>query len=153
MKMKKDVFISIKGIQRVDGEEEIVELLTEGNLYKRNNSLYLSYDETEATGYEGSRTTLKLEDETRVTMRRRGAGTSQLIIEKGRRHQCCYGTDYGDLLIGVLGNQITSTLTEEGGSLQFKYSLDINTSLASENEVYIDVRACPPAHPQASAAN
>ena len=58
-------------------------------------------------------------------------------MEKGRRHQCVYDTGYGEMMIGVLGNQISSTLTDKGGNIQFKYSLDINTSLASENEVYI----------------
>lgn len=138
--MKKEVIISIKGIQRVEGQEEITELMTVGNLYRKRDSYYLSYDETEATGYEGSRTTLKLDDETRVTLLRTQPYRSQLIVEKGRRHQCCYGSEFGDLLIGVLGASISSTLTESGGDVRFTYSLDINTELASENEVYINVK-------------
>ena len=38
------------------------------------------------------------------------------------------------------GDYIHSTLTEEGGELGFGYSLDVNTSLASENTVTITVR-------------
>ncbi|MCI8624310.1 MAG: DUF1934 domain-containing protein [Provencibacterium sp.] len=138
--MKKQVFISIRGIQRVEGQEETVELMTVGNLYRKKNDYYLTYEETEATGFDGSKTTLRLEEETRVTMQRSGPYRSQLIVEKGRRHQCCYETGYGEMLIGVSGGDISSTLTDEGGNLHFKYSLDVNTSLASENEVYINVR-------------
>ncbi|TCL43037.1 MULTISPECIES: DUF1934 domain-containing protein [Oscillospiraceae] len=140
--MKKDVLISIKGVQRVEGQEEVIELMTVGNLYKKKDSYYLSYEETEATGFGGSKTTLRLEQDGRVTMLRSGAYRSHLIVEKGRRHQCVYDTGYGEMMIGVLGNQISSTLTDKGGNIQFKYSLDINTSLASENEVYIDVKEC-----------
>ena len=139
--MKKDVLISIRGVQRVEGQEETIELMTVGNLYKKKDFYYLSYDETEATGFEGARTTLKLEND-RVTMLRSGPYRSQLIVERGRRHQCYYGTEHGEMLIGVSGGSISSTLGDNGGNLRFNYSLDINTSLASENEVYIDVREC-----------
>lgn len=140
--MKKNVFISIRGVQRVDNHEETIELMTEGDLSLRNDSYYISYNESEATGFFGSRTTLQVDPDNLVTMKRTGADRSQLIIESGRRHQCHYETGCGSLLIGVLGNDISSTLTERGGKLSFKYSLDINTSLASENEVYVDVREC-----------
>lgn len=139
--MKRDVIINIKGIQRAEGQEETVELYTMGNLCKKKDGYYLCYDETQATGFEGSHTTLLLDTDSRVTMRRSDPFRSQIIVEMGRRHQCHYETGYGEMFIGVLGNHVSSTLTEEGGNLQFKYSLDINTSLAMENEVYIDVRA------------
>ena len=71
--MKKDVLISIKGVQRVEGQEEVIELMTVGNLYKKKDSYYLSYEETEATGFGGSKTTLRLEQDGRVTMLRSGA--------------------------------------------------------------------------------
>lgn len=46
------------------------------------------------------------------------------------------------MLIGVSGDRIVSRLTDQGGDLEFKYSLDINTSLASENEVFIKIKEC-----------
>lgn len=140
--MKRNVFITLKGVQRVDDQEETIELYTVGDLCRRKDGYYLSYEESEATGFSGSRTTLHLAGDNLLTMRRSGKAHTQLIIEKGRRHQCHYETGYGDMLIGVLGNHISSTLTERGGKLDFKYSLDVNTSLASENEIYIDVKEC-----------
>ena len=113
--MKKDAMISIKGIQRVDGEQEVVELLTCGRFYRRNNSYWLSYQESEATGFEGHRT------------------------EGGCRHQCFYDTGYGALTVGINGRQIRSTLTDDGGELDFSYAMDINTALASEHQVIIKV--------------
>jgi len=140
--LKKDVLISIKGVQVVDGESDSVELFTTGSYYKKGGHYYISYQESEATGFEGTRTTLKVEDENKVTMLRSGKNPSQLIVEKGRRNQCHYGTDVGSMLIGVSGDRIVSRLTDQGGDLEFKYSLDINTSLASENEVFIKIKEC-----------
>ena len=130
--------ISIKGIQRVDGEQEVVELLTRGRFYRRNNSYWLSYQESEATGFEGHRTTLHVEPN-RVTMQRSGPASTQLIVEGGCRHQCFYDTGYGALTVGINGRQIRSTLTDDGGELDFSYAMDINTALASEHQVIIKV--------------
>lgn len=137
--VKKDVLIKIRGVYIVDGSRDVVELMTMGRFYRKNGNYYISYDESEATGFKDTKTTLKVERDDRVTMLRSGAARSQLIIERGVRHQCLYGTGAGDLTIGVSGDEIISNLTEDGGELEFKYSLDINTSLTSENEVYISV--------------
>ena len=139
--MKKDVLISIRGTQNVDGEKDVVELLTMGRFYKRKGIYYITYNESEATGFEGSKTMVKV-DERVVTMRRFGDTQSQLVVEKGVRHQCHYDMGVGSLTVGVSGDQIVSTLGEHGGELLFRYSLDVNTSLTSENEVYINIREC-----------
>lgn len=138
--MMKDVLISIKGVYIDEDDRDVVELFTIGQYYSRNGNYYISYDETEATGFEGSRTTLKVENEDKVTMLRSGAASSQLIVERGVRHQCHYDVGFGDMMIGVLGSRIKSSLTDAGGNLEFKYSLDINSLLASQNEMYIHVR-------------
>lgn len=140
--MKKDVIIQITGVQTVDGEKDSIELYTVGRFYRRDGNYYITYQESEATGFEGTRTTVKVERDHKVTMLRSGAASSQLIIEKGKRHQCCYGTGYGEMLIGISGEQIVSRLSDEGGDLQFRYAIDVNSALASENEVFINVKEC-----------
>lgn len=139
--MKKEVLIKINGIQKVEEETDNIELLTTGTYYKKGENYYITYTESETTGFNGAKTTLKLEDGNRVTMLRSKPHKSHLIIERGRRHQCLYGSLYGDMMIGVSGGDITSTLDENGGNLSFCYSLDINTVLASENEVKISIRS------------
>ena len=140
--MKKDVYISIRGIQAIDGDRDVTELFTQGRFYRRNNSYYITYDESEATGYEGSKTTLKVEGNRKVTLTRSGAVRSHLIVEAGERNIGHYGTAGGELIIGVNTRLIRSSLTDAGGDLRFSYSLDVNSSLVSENEVYVNVKEC-----------
>ena len=83
---------------------------------------------------------LRVEDAGRVTLSRTGAAKSQLIIERGVRHQCHYDTGYGSMMIGVSGDRVVSDLDDHGGNLEFSYSLDVNTLLASENSVFVNVR-------------
>lgn len=138
--MKKDVLISIRGVYTSEDDHDVVELFTTGQYYKKNGCYYISYEESEATGFEGSRTTLKVDRDRQITLERSGASRAQLIVERGVRHQCHYDVGYGDLMIGVLGNRIKSTLSDEGGNLEFKYSLDVNTMYESVNEMYIHIK-------------
>ena len=87
-------------------------------------------------------TTLTVMDENMVTMSRSGTANTQLIVQNGVRHQCYYDIGYGDMIIGVNGQSIRSSLGERGGDLKFAYSLDVNSMLASENEMIINVKEC-----------
>lgn len=139
--MKKEVLIKIKGTQIIDDESDSVEIFTVGNFYKRNGNYYISYEESEE-GQNGVRTTLKVENNDKVTMMRSGSNKSQLIIENGIRHLCHYETGFGDMMIGISGSNILSRLHDNGGDVIFKYSMDINSLLASENEVYVNIEEC-----------
>lgn len=137
--MMKDVWICIKGVSDVDGDRDEIELFTTGQYYKEDNEYYICYDETEATGFEGSRTTLRVGGG-RVTMQRDGSANAQLVVEQGVRHQCHYDAGYGDMMIGVSGVRIHSDLSDSGGELAFHYSLDVNSLHASDNEMYVNVK-------------
>lgn len=138
--MKKDVLITIQGTQRVGKDKDSIEMMTTGRFYRKNNLYYISYEETEATGYDGCRTTLKIGPHDKVTMTRFGPSRSQLIVEQGVRHQCQYDTGYGAMTIGVMGNQFESTLNDRGGKLFFGYTLDIEATVATENTIEITVK-------------
>lgn len=143
--MKKDVMLTIRGTQCIDGNEETVELLTCGQLIRRSNSYWITYDESETTGFAGFKTTLKVE-KNRVTMRRRSVQSStNLVIEGGVRHQCAYDTGYGLLNIGISGRSINSRLTDDGGRVEFAYSMDVDAALQAEQRVVIEVRDDPAA--------
>lgn len=139
--MKKDVLISIKGVYNFEDEEQdIVELFTTGQYYKKDGDYYICYDESEATGFDGSKTVLRVEQERQVTMERTGNANTQLIVQNGVRHQCHYDMGFGDMMIGIRGSLIQSTLNDHGGDLRFRYSMDVNSLIASENELIVNVK-------------
>lgn len=140
--MKKDVVISIRGISEIDNERDDIEMTTLGNFQYRNGKYYLSYRESDMTGMEGTVTTLEVDGQRQVIMNRRGTSRSQLIIENGKRHICQYGLEYGGVTLGVSSQKIRNDLSINGGRLTFKYTLDINSELASTNEVHIKVEEC-----------
>ncbi|MDE5964950.1 MAG: DUF1934 domain-containing protein, partial [Eubacterium sp.] len=62
------------------------------------------------------------------------------IIEKSRRNMCRYGTEYGDILMGISGHTIDTEFDGENGEFTFGYDIDINGTLASKNEVKMSFR-------------
>lgn len=139
---KKDVIISLKGTQ-TDGsaDKEIIELVTAGSYYKKGNNYYVTYDETELTGMEGTTTTLKIEGE-KITMLRFGENNTQLIFEKGQRHLCCYETQYGAFTIGVHSNAVNVNVTDSGGEISAEYNIEIDNTSAGKNDFYMQIREC-----------
>ena len=139
--LKEDYIIRIKSRieQRLDEpaaeeeKEEFVELMTRGSLVLKGGSYYVTYRETETTGYEGCTTTLKIAaDGSRVAMLRFGKGGgagTQLLIEKGR-----------SMTLGVTADEIDCQLTEKGGTARFAYLLDADSAeLVSRNRLEVTV--------------
>ena len=140
----KKVTITLKSISDSGhGAPDIMELITEGTFkpIKLGNAdgWEISYEDSEATGFAGSTTTVTCIGDELASMRRSGSADSHLVIEKDRRHHCHYGTEYGDMLLGISASRIINRLSEEGGVLYFKYTIDINSAFFSENELYFEV--------------
>lgn len=148
--MEEKYLITIKGTLEQGGERETVELMTRGALAHKGGAYYIVYRETEATGYDGCTTTVRVTDDARlVTMTRFGKMPSQLVIEKGTRHLCHYETGFGALSLGVAADVIENGLGETGGRLQFSYTLDSGAeNFISRNLVDIAVDPLPEHAPQ-----
>ena len=136
--MKQDVEIIIRSAQVMDGESDEMELSTLGRFYEKDGLFYLSYDETEVTGFEGHNTVLKLGPERRVTMNRYGKARSQLVIEPDECNTCNYNTEFGSMSIDVRGRQHELSMDDNGGRLFLAYNLDLGGGIGSYNEIEIN---------------
>ena len=80
--MQENFLITIKGTMEQRGDSDTVELMTRGSLVHKEGAYYIVYKETEATGYEGCTTTVKVaEDARKVSMLRYGKVPSQLLLQ------------------------------------------------------------------------
>lgn len=140
--MNEDFLIRIDGRMEQGDETDQVELMTLGGFVRRGGSFFITYKETETTGYKGCTTTVKAsEDGNKVSMLRFGPAASQLVIEKGVRHLCHYETGHGSLTLGVAADEIDNQLSDEGGTLTFSYTLDSDQDVVlSRNLVTITVK-------------
>ncbi|MDR2532828.1 MAG: DUF1934 domain-containing protein [Oscillospiraceae bacterium] len=140
--MEKNVCIDIKSTQFAEDERDVTELFTYGRLKRgrERNKYKIIYEESEATGFGGNTVTLDIAGNDMVTLYRSGDALSNLVIEKGKKHHCHYGTPFGDFMVGVTADEIRSELSDKGGNLYLKYTIDINSSYMSETEMHINIK-------------
>lgn len=134
----RDVKITIKSTQIYDKERETTELITLGTYNVENGVYTISYNDSEATGFEGCVTTLTVDGE-KVSMERTGKTSSGLIIERGKKHHCVYGTLFGDLMVGVNTKKVLYDLNENGGEMFLSYTIDVNSAYMSDNKMFIKI--------------
>ena len=74
--------LSIRGNQvNPDGEDNRIELITEGRLYKKGNAYYIEYEESAISGLEGTKTLIMVEDR-RISLERTGAPNPDLFLKR-----------------------------------------------------------------------
>ena len=117
--MKKDVLVSISGLQFEIDKEETVEVISVGEYYI-------------------TRCTLKISDK-QVSIQKKGANNVHMIFEVNRKNVTYYSTPFGDLQIGINTTSIKVTEEEEQILANIKYELDINYSHVSDCEIQIKI--------------
>ena len=137
--MEKNCIISLLSIQTEDDERTESELVTEAYVECTEDKSTIVYEDTEATGFEGSVTTVRIVDGKDATITRTGSSNSLLTFEKGKKHYCHYGTPFGMFQMGVHTHAIEDTLLENG-RLYMKYTVDINNARLSDNEITITIK-------------
>lgn len=137
--MKKAIIkITDRHIQ--DGEEYVCELTTSGEFEVTESGCKVIYSETDEE-LANCLTSLDVEGSAKISMTRTGKYNTEMIIEKDRRHTCFYATPYGELMMGIYAKSISNDISENGGTLNFSYTIDFNNAPASENELTVAVKA------------
>lgn len=137
----KNIMLKIVGKQmNKGGEEEVIELITEGKYYKKGNTTYLVYQETELSGIDGCVTTLKITDDL-IKMKRFGAASSEIQFEKGKRFNTHYNTPYGNVQMEVVTKKIENTLNTQDvtGFLNIEYNISLQGLLEGRNKINIEI--------------
>ncbi|QEK13270.1 DUF1934 domain-containing protein [Crassaminicella thermophila] len=136
----KKVMLKIEGMQKnMDGEENTIELFTEGKLYEKGDYIYLIYEETEVSGMEGCTTTVKLSKD-KISMKRFGALKSEIIFEKGKRFNTNYHTPYGTFNMEVLTKEIEYSITDaKKGDIRIEYFVNLQGMAESTNKLNIKI--------------
>lgn len=133
------VMLHIRGTQNYqDQEPEIIELTTEGTLERQKEVWVLSYEESDLTGLAGVTTAFRVGPRG-VVLKRTGAIENQMIFMEGRKHESLYRLDFGALMLTVKATKVESSLSEQGGSVDIHYNIEIEDTAAGDVEYHIEV--------------
>ena len=135
----KKVTISIKGSQTSSGsEEDAFELMTDGEYSRENGISTFSYVESQLTGFDGLLTTFNVEPD-RVVLRRGDGSDTDMIFSEDQKHHFLYETPFGAITMGIDTHSITKNLYEDGGHLEIRYDIEVDSVSVSSNLFQIDI--------------
>jgi len=135
----KKVMISIIGKQAAEGDEDSIELVTEGEYEYTPDRSTLIYQESQLTGMEGTTTTFNIEPDV-VTLVREGTVTSQMLFQKGKKHIFLYSTPYGANTMGITTRHLLVDVGENTGRMEIRYNLDVDNIPLTRNEFLINFK-------------
>ena len=119
--MSKKAIISICSTQDI-GEKEKIEVVTVGEFSINGDEFIATYDETEISGMEGTKTTLKIKGN-KVVLHREGTTSTKMEFQKNNTQVALYNTPYGMLELKTSTKELDLDDDEKGGNISIKYHL------------------------------
>lgn len=135
-----DVILSLTGKQINPGcEPETIELITKGTLEPIENGWQISYEESDLTGLAGVTTKFRLEGD-QVTLDRSGKLNSQMVFREGVSHNSLYEMEFGALMISVCAKLVRYEISEQGGTVDLIYTIEIEQSDGGRIEYHLELK-------------
>lgn len=138
--MKKNVVITVRGLQPEIDEKEPIEVISAGTYMRKENTHYLSYEEADENG-RITNNRIKITKES-VEMVKKGQVATQMIFTLGEKQYACYATPFGELTLGITTKKIRVKEEDEALFAKLSYGLEINGAHVSDCELDVEVTVC-----------
>ena len=136
----KDVWISFHSVNGYDDEEpDSLEFFTDGQYLFQDPVACLSYQESEVTGLEGTRTSVTILPD-QVVVDRAGTVQSRMVFKEGSKSSFLYNTPFGQATMGVDTRSIRQCVNEHGGKVEIDYVVDMEHAVVARNKFSITIQ-------------
>lgn len=136
--MKRDVHITIRGVQKDEENEEVIESAAFGEFSEVGNTYVLRYDEISEDG-DVTKTLIKLSDKG-IEVVKRGNTNSKMEFLGGEVTESDYETIYGTLQMAIQTHSVGFEMTEENVIAEVDYLLYLNGQMISRNFLQIEAK-------------
>ncbi|MBE6790002.1 MAG: DUF1934 domain-containing protein [Ruminococcaceae bacterium] len=136
--MNEERLLKIIDISSDGVDTDKVEMETTCIYYGTPDNYTVEFDEIFAEDMK-SHTVLRVKDGECAHLLRRGSINTELIIEKGKRHNCAYATPYGELMVGITAQEISSDAKEDSLKLKMNYTIDFYGEVNQTKEMTVTV--------------
>lgn len=115
--------------QLEDGSVQTFTSRTKGFLYQKEETLYITYQETNGEDQTRIRTTWKIESQQAILIRQ-GASSLRALFRVGISDRTALVTPHGSLFVEVQAYRLNNQITRDGGILRVGYQMDIAGSVS-----------------------
>lgn len=138
--MDREVLVSIKGLQFMEGEhQEQVETINSGLYYQKGDTHYVLFDEV-VEGYpKPIKNMIKFSDGA-CMVNKKGTVNVNMLFEENKKNLSNYVTPFGSILIGIDTESVDVMQNEEQMDVRIKYTLEANYEHLADCDLEISVR-------------
>ncbi len=138
-KMATEVKITVRGIQTDEvGEKTVTETVHRGEYFKKDDSIYLLYEETFEGESGTAKNTIKWKNGV-LELTRKGLINARMVFEQGKTHMTDYASPYGLLQLGVQTERVFCVERQEGFELHTEYVLTAQEEPVSRCKLAVKV--------------
>ncbi|TCS77151.1 DUF1934 domain-containing protein [Pectinatus cerevisiiphilus] len=135
------VILRVEGSQTDSlGETTNLQFVSEGQFYHKDGMSYVLYNEVNSSGMEGTKTLLKITDDS-IKLVRKGKVEHEQFFSSGAKSASRYKTPYGDVKISVHTKKLDINKGFISSSIHVSYEMAINDKWQSDNELHIEITA------------
>ena len=134
--MTEERLLKIKDVSTDGVDTDTVEMETTCRYYGDDVNYTIEFDEIFAEDMK-SHTVLRVKDGRCAHLLRRGSVNTELIIEKGVRHNCAYSTPYGELMVGITATDFESRKQGTLLRLRMNYTVDFYGDINQTKEMTV----------------
>ncbi len=136
--MTEERLLKIKDVSSDGVDTDTVEIETTCRYYGEENNYTIEFDEIFAEDMK-SHTVLRVKDGKCAHLLRQGSINTEIIIEKGVRHNCAYSTPYGELMVGITATDFESRRQGNLLRLKMNYTVDFYGDINQTKEMTVTV--------------
>lgn len=136
--MTEERLLKIRDVSSDGTDTDTVEMETTCRYYGDDKNYTIEFEELFAEDMKSS-TVLRVKDGKCAHLLRRGAINTELIIEKGVRHNCAYSTPYGELMVGITATDFESRKMGTLLRLKMNYTVDFYGDINQTKEMTVTV--------------
>ncbi len=136
--MTNDVIVTVRGKQIGLESEDVIEVISPGKYYERNNRLYIRYEEQQEDMSGTIINTIKIGQDG-VEIIKKGVVGAQMIFRENEKINTCYETPYGMMMVAIYTEHVQHSVSEELIEVNLSYKIDMNGEMLTDATVYIKV--------------
>ncbi len=136
--MTEERLLKIRDVSSDGVDTDTVEMETTCRYYGDDLNYTIEFEELFAEDMK-SNTVLRIKDGKCAHLLRRGSINTELIIEKGVRHNCAYSTPYGELMVGITATDFESRKMGTLLRLKMNYTVDFYGDINQTKEMTVTV--------------
>ena len=142
--MERDVLLTISGIHRQGGSgagdtDDPIEVITPAQYFFKSGKHYVLYDEVAEGVGEVTKNTLQFYDDY-ISVTKHGSENVHMVIESDKKNIAFFRTTAGMLHVGMDGQYVDVSQTDDSISVDAMYGLEINYEKIADCELKINIQ-------------